>query len=483
MMVKNEIAQPVLFLLPVMIAAGSCQCMKDEPEKPNIIFMLTDDQAWNILGREGRYEFMHTPNLDQLAGESMVFRNAYVTISLCSPSRACYLTGCYPHVNGVYINESTDPDTAIPMVQKALQEAGYETAFVGKWHMKRGSEPRDGFDYWLSFDGQGQYINPELNENGRNFREKGYITDILTEYALRWIRKPREKPFCLFLWHKAIHAPFTPAPRDSAAFADISIPEYDNWYDTMEKKPEWLRRGWLYGVHNKVWHESEGKPVPEKINPRPWNPKEPRLLNYFRTMLAVDQSVGYVRKCLEELNILDKTVLVFSSDNGYFIGAHQKGDKRLMYEESIRIPLMIRYPGKAKQGRTSDHIVLNIDVAPTLIDIAGGTIPGIMQGRSMMPLLDGREGTQWRKSFLYTYFREEYAPGIVTMVGVRNDRYKYIHYPELINDIDELYDLSEDPGEMNNLIGDTDYKLVLDTMKTELETLMTETGYFIPEKR
>ncbi|KPL09697.1 MAG: hypothetical protein AMS26_22540 [Bacteroides sp. SM23_62] len=451
----------------------------NEKSKPDILFILIDDQAWNVLGKDGRYPFLKTPNLDQLSKEGLVFENAFVTTSLCSPSRACFMTGCYAHTNGVYINSYSDPDPGVPFLPKVLQKAGYETAFLGKWHMKRGSEPREGFDYWLSFDGQGKYIDPDLNENGREFIEKGYMTDILTDYAVRWLEKPREKPFCLFLWHKAVHAPFTPAPRDSSAFGDAMIPEYENWYDDMEDKPEWLRRGWYYGVHNQPWKESEGKPVPDKIEPKPWDPKIPRVMNYLRAMLAVDESYGRIRNTLEELDILDNTIIVFSSDNGYFIGAHQRGDKRLMYEESIRIPLIIRYPDIVEAGSRNTEFVLNTDIAPTLIELAGAEVPGEMQGASLVPLLNN-EAVDWRESFLYEYFQEAYAPGFVTMTGVRNKKYKYIEYPNLTGDINELYDLEMDPGEMDNLINSPEYQSVKSGMIKELEKLKAETGYFDP---
>jgi N-acetylglucosamine-6-sulfatase len=447
--------------------------------KPDIVFILIDDQAWNLLGIDGRYTFMKTPNLDQLAREGMVFENAFVTTSLCSPSRACFMTGSYAHINKVYINSYGDPDPNVPFLPKILQKAGYETAFLGKWHMKHGAEPREGFDYWLSFDGQGKYIDPPLNENGRDFVEKGYITDILSEYAKRWIKKPREKPFCLFLWHKAVHAPFTPAPRDSSAFGEARIPEYENWYDDMEDKPQWLRRGWYYGVHNKVWKQSKGKPVPDKITPRPWDPRNPRWLNYLRAMLAVDDSYASIKNTLENLGILDNTVIVFSSDNGFFLGAHQRGDKRLMYEESLRIPMIIRYPQMIEGGSKNADMVLNIDIAPTLIELAGAKVPADMQGASLVPLLKN-EATDWRKSFMYEYFQEAYAPGFVTVAGVRNKKYKYIESPDLINDINELYDLESDPGEMNNLINSPGYQTIRLEMEKELKKLKVETAYFNP---
>jgi N-acetylglucosamine-6-sulfatase len=452
--------------------------VSDHP-KPNIVFILNDDQAWNLLGKDGRYPFMKTPNLDRLGHESMIFENAFVTTSLCSPSRASILTGSYAHKHGVYVNEYSDPNPEVPFLPKILQKAGYNTAFIGKWHMKDGAEPRDGFDYWLSFDGQGQYFDPALNENGRDFTEKGYMTDILTDYALRWIKQPKEKPFCLFLWHKAVHGPFLPAPRDSTAFSDANIPEYENWYDDMADKPEWIRRGQQYGVHYKPWTESKGKPVLARIEPEPWNPKNPKSMNYLRALLAVDKSAGDIRQCLEELNLLDNTMIVFGSDNGFFIGSHQRGDKRLMYEESLRIPLMVRYPKIVKAGSTNSEMVLNIDIAPTLIELAGAKVPAGMQGTSLLPLLKN-EPVEWRNSIMYEYFQEEYAPGFVTVTGVRTTKYKFIeNYEE--NDINELYDLEKDPGEMNNLINNQEYQAIKNELMKELQSLKTETGYFDPK--
>jgi len=473
----------VISLISIMVfcsCANNQKSEKSDQSKPNIVFILTDDQAWNVLSRDGHYTFMNTPNIDRIAEEGMVFENAFCTTSLCSPSRACFMTGCYAHMNGVYINGTNDPDPEAPLLPKVLQNAGYETAFLGKWHMKRTSAPREGFDYWLGFEGQGKYFDPPLNENGREFQEKGYMTDILTDYAVRWIKKSREKPFCLFLWHKAVHAPFSPAPEDADAFSDANIPEYENWYDNMEDKPEWLRRGWKYGVHYKNWIESKGKSVPAKIEPRPWDPQNPRWMNYLRAMLAVDRSTGNIRKCLEDLDIMDNTIIVYGSDNGFFLGAHQRGDKRLMYEESFRIPMIIRYPKMVKSGTSTKELVLNIDVAPTLIELAGGEIPEKMQGNSMVPLFKN-ENTGWRESIMYEYYQEAYAPGFVTLTGVRNKRYKYIESPNLPDDINELYDLENDPGEMDNLINNPEYQSVKEEMIKELQKLKDETGYFDPK--
>jgi len=449
-------------------------------EKPNIIFILTDDQAWNLLGKDNQYPFMNTPNLDQLSKEGLVFENAFVTTSLCSPSRACFMTGCYAHTHGVYINSYADPDPDAPYLPEELQKAGYKTAFLGKWHMKPGAEPRKGFDYWYSFDGQGKYTDPEINENGINKIEKGYITDILTDHAINWISEQEKEPFCIFLWHKAVHSPFTPAPRDSLAFPGAKITEYESWYDDMEDKPEWLRRGWYYGVHNELWNNSKGKPVPDKIDPRPWDPQNPRWLNYLRAMLAVDDSYGRIKQTLEDIKILDNTVIIFGSDNGFFLGAHQRADKRLMYEESIRVPLIVRYPEMIKTNSKCSEMVLNIDLAPTLLELAGAKIPDDMQGRSFVPLLKN-SNIEWRESFMYEYFQESYAPGLVTAIGVRNKKFKYIEFPHLPYDINELYNLENDPGEMDNLINKSEYQTVIKNMQAELEKLKTETNFIDPE--
>ena len=294
------------------------------------------------------------------------------------------------------------------------------------------------------------------------------------------MKKPRNKPFCLFLWHKAVHAPFTPAPRDSAAFPGALIPEYENWYDDMKDKPEWMRRGWVYGVHNKPWKESANKPVPEKIDPRPWNPQNQRWMNYLRGMLAVDKSFGDISKCIRDMEIDDNTIIIYGSDNGFFLGAHQRSDKRLMYEESLRVPLIIKYPGHVKPGSKNSSLILNIDIAPTIIELTGGKVPQEMQGTSLLPLMKNTEN-DWRESFLYEYYQEAYAPGFVTAVGVRTKKYKYIEYPDMDNDINELYDLENDPGEMNNLINNPDYKEILTGMKARLEEQKKETGYFDPD--
>lgn len=442
--------------------------------RPNIVFILIDDLCWNGLSCMG-HPFLQTPNIDRIANEGVSFDNAFVTISLCSPSRACFLTGTYAHVHNVRTNERDDYDPSLRSFPQILQGRGYETAYVGKWHMQPDPSPRPGFDYWLSFRGQGQHLDPDLNEDGEDFKAEGYMTDILTDYAVRWLERDRDRPFCLYLSHKAVHGPFTPADRHKDAFAEAEIPEPASFKDTFEGKPEWIRAGFVRGARREQWLANRDKPVPPKLDPGTWDPKNQNRLDHFRMMLSVDEGVGRVLSTLEERGVLDDTVVVFTSDNGYFHGEHRRGDKRLMYEDSIRIPLLVRYPGVAQVGLTPDEMVLNIDVAPTLLDLAGAEPPAFMQGMSFAPLLEGQR-VPWRSSWLYEYFQEGWLPGIPTMFGVRTERRKYITYPE-IDDIDELYDLRQDPHEMTNLAQDPAHAEQLEQMRAELQRLLDETNY------
>ncbi|MBN2308947.1 MAG: sulfatase-like hydrolase/transferase, partial [Candidatus Hydrogenedentes bacterium] len=428
------------------------------------------------LGCSGRFPFLKTPNMDRLAREGAQFANAFVTTSLCSPSRACFLTGCYAHRHGVRTNEHRDPDPALTTFPQALQRAGYETAFVGKWHMRPVAEPRPGFDYWLSFRGQGQYLNPELNENGRAFRAEGYMTDLLTRYAVDWIEQPRDKPFCLLLWHKAVHGPFTPADRHANAFPDARLPEPASFSDSLEGRPAWMRRARLYGARMEEWRKSEGKSVPDAVKPGSWSGTNRAHLDYMRALMAVDESLGAVLASLEARGQLDNTLVVFTSDNGFFLGEHGRGDKRLAYDESLRIPLLMRYPGLVEAGSVIDPMALNIDLGPTFLDLAGARIPRSMQGASLLPLLRGDSRT-WRKSFLYEYFQESWLPGIPTMTGVRTERWKYVQYPHVPGELEELYDLRADPIEVVNLATDPAHAGTLADMRAELARLKKQTGY------
>ncbi len=297
------------------------------------------------------------------------------------------------------------------------------------------------------------------------------MTDLLTQYAVDFLKKPREKPFSLCLWHKAVHGPFTPADRHSDLYKDVLLPEPASFRDTFEGKPTWQsRRPRATGNRNQAT-----RPSLADLQPPAWNARDPQRLNYFRALAAVDDSVGRVLDTLRETGALDNTVIVFAGDNGYFHGEHRRGDKRAAYEESIRIPLVMCGPEVPKNGGKFEPMVLNIDMAPTILDLAGVKPPASMQGMSFKPLLAG-EKPGWRKSFLYEYFQEKRLSQVPTIAAVRTENWKYVTYPD-IEDLDELYDLAKDPIEMHNLAGDPAAKEQLQKMQAELERLKKETGY------
>ena len=441
-------------------------CLSGAPKspQPNIIFILTDDQRWDALGCLN-HPFVKTPNLDRIRREGALFSNSFVTTSLCSPSRASFLTGTYAHRHGVIDNTGREFEPGkTPSFPELLQARGYETAFIGKWHMAPHANPRRGFDYWLSFRGQGVYTDPTVNENGREFQAKGYITDVLTDSALAWLGRKRDKPYCLYLSHKAIHEPFTPAERHRDLYRDAKVPEPPNYRDDLSSKPAWQRR------------RKDQEEVPAARKPAPWNPKRPdRFMDYYRAIAAVDEGVGRIYGLLERAGTLDNTIIAFAGDNGYFKGEHGgRGDKRLAYEESIRIPFLMRYPRLIRPGSTVDEMVLNIDLAPTLLDLAGAPTHSGMQGRSLRPLFEGRS-QGWRDSWLYEYW-VDLNPLLPRMVGVRTRSHKFVRYPDT-KDISEMYDLRKDPHELLNVALDASYASKKQELENELARLMHDTGY------
>ena len=468
----------------VRIAVASLLCLAGVAtaanEKPNFLFVMVDDLPADAVFSD-RFPFLHTPNIDRLEKEGAVFDNMLVTTSLCSPSRATMLTGTYAHVHGVRYNEICDPDPSLPQFPQVLQECGYKTAMIGKWHMARNAQPRPGFDYWLSFKGQGVYNDPELNEDGREYKASGYITDILTDKTIRFLNKNTTDPFCVLLWHKANHAPFHPAARHAGAFPDAVIGEPESWSLDFSEAPLWMRREKVYGPHYKEWVDSEGKPVPPKLKPKPWNPPAP-WMNMLRCMLAVDESLGKVMALLEEQERLDNTVIIFTADNGWFYGEHRRGDKRLAYEESIRIPFAMRYPAELKPGHRIEGMLANIDVAPTILNLAGAEIPKTMQGESFVPVMEGK--AEGRTSpFFYEYFQEKYAPGIPTTLSIRTPEWKYIHLPyenAAEGNIDELYRIGKDSNEMHNLIHSPETEAQLKKMRQLLEDAEKQYEYTEP---
>jgi N-acetylglucosamine-6-sulfatase len=470
----------LLLIFNNLLLLAQVDIIKKTNKQPNFLFVLVDDQPYDAIGLSGRYPFLETPNMDRLAKEGAHLENFFVTQSICSPSRASFLTGTYPHIHGVNQNNRyVDPkwDAYAPF-SSHLQNVGYQTAHVGKIHMahfKGKAHIRPGFDYWFSFIGQGKYYDPMVNDNGKEYKIKGYMTDILTEKAISWLKEKRtlNKPFSLNLWHKAVHQPHLPAPRHKDLYKgfDLPVPPYDTHKETFKGKPEWQRKK-TFGFD---WKNN--LPIPAELPEQEWPINYDRNMQLLRCLIAIDDSLGKVLKTLEDLGELDNTVVIFSSDNGYFMGEHTFLDKRLAYENSMRVPMLIRYPKLIKKNIKIKEQCLNIDVAPTILELAGADIPDYMQGESMVNLLKGKRQKDWRKALLFEYYLDTYWPYAgPNQIAVRTERYKFVD-AFLKNDIDELYDLKKDPGEMNNLINVPKYEKVEQDMRDKATELKEKYNY------
>lgn len=444
--------------------------------QPNIVVILVDDLRWDDLSCMGN-PVVKTPNIDRVGREGVTFRDAFVTTPLCSPSRATILTGTYTHTHGISDNTERSPAShKLVTYPEYLQQAGYETAFLGKWHMGNDSSPRPGFDSWACMVGQGTSNDADLNINGKMIKTKGYVTDILTQRAVDFIKEPHHKPFMLYFSHKALHpemqqradgslsdpnaSHFIPAERHKNLYAGATIPRRPNINDTLEGKPA-LQRA------------IPGLPTLSAAT----GSSDETIRDRWRMLAAVDESTGALFKALEEIGQLDNTLIVFTSDEGYFYGEHGLSvERRLAYEESIRIPLLMRYPRLIKKGAKRDQTVLNVDLAPTFLDVAGAKVPPAMQGHSLLPLFK-KNGPALRNAFMIEYYTDIVFPRVKTMgyQAVRTPEWKYIHYVDL-KGMDELYDLKNDPYEMHNRIAETDAAPALAQMKGELTRQLQETG-------
>ena len=440
----------------------------------NVIFILCDDHRYDFMGFMGKPAFLETPNMDRMAREGAHLANATVTTSLCSPSRASILTGQYAHTHGVVDNNTLVPEGTIFFPQY-LQKAGYQTAMMGKWHMGRDvDDPRPGFDKWVSFRGQGVYNNPTFNIDGEHIQSEGYITDLLTDYALDWLGNERdqEKPFFLYLSHKAVHAMFEPAERHLGKYDNVTLEYPANMADTPENyegKPKWVkeqRNSW-HGV-DYMYHGSMDF--------------DTFYRRYCETLLAVDESIGRVLNYLDESGLAEDTLVMYMGDNGFVFGEHGLIDKRHMYRESMQVPFLAYAPGMIKPGAVINDMVQNIDIAETVLDAAGYESPSNMHGRSFLPLLRG-EQVEWRDAVYYEYYWEWNYPQTPTVHGVLTDQYKYIHYHG-IWDTDELYDVKADPAEMHNLIDDPTKRETVRQLNDMMFTWLESTGgMLIPLRR
>jgi N-acetylglucosamine-6-sulfatase len=478
----NKIYLCGIWLLLLFIGGLTAQAAD---RRPNIIFILADDHRYDALSCLG-HPFVKTPNIDRIADEGVIFKNFFVTSSLCSPSRASFLTGAYPHNHGAVINDWCDPK--LQTYPQTLRKLGYETGYVGKWHLARHNRPRTGFDYWFSFAGQGNYEKNTFNENGSETVIERYITDELNDRAISFINRKRDKPFALYLSHKAIHGPFTPAQRHRDLYASESLIEPPTWNDPMSDKPEEIRstaspsKTKPIGEREAKLLAEAGKPVPrwlpgdipDSLGPQKWGPKQQKPLNYYRAISAVDEGVGKIFRVLESKGLVDNTIIIYAGDNGFAAGEHRRyAGKRLGYEETMRVPFLMRYPGVFPAASEVNEMCLNIDLAPTLIEIAGGSAPKTVDGMSFLDIAQGKN-VPWRKSFLYEYYREPWTQRFPTIIGVRTSDLKFLTYPDSKPNYkitDELYDLTADPLETTNLTADPTAAAIKKKMLQELENL------------
>lgn len=434
-------------------------------KKYNIIYVLLDDQRYDAMGFLDTQTFLETPNIDSIARNGIYLPNAYVTTALCSPSRASILTGQYAHRHKVVDNDSELPPGLIFFPQY-LQRAGYETAFIGKWHMGGPTDhPQPGFDHWVSFKGQGSYLPSKdgLNVNGKKVLQKGYITDELNAYALDWLKnRKKTKPFMLYLSHKAVHAEFIPADRHCGRYANVKFaPPKSMNPENVSGAPMWVRN------QRNSWHGVDF-PYHSTLN------IDEYYRRYAETLLAVDEGVGQVLELLKQKGLAENTLVAVMGDNGFAFGEHGLIDKRTAYEESMRVPLVMQLPALFKPGTQVEEVVANIDLAPTFLELGGLKAPANMDGQSYLPLLKGAR-IPWRENLLYEYYWEYAFPQTPTMHALRGERYKYINYYGLW-DINELYDMKTDPLELRNLISSPEHRTIVNQMREQLFDILTKTG-------
>lgn len=516
----NKISKVSFWVLSVcFIVLASCTNTKKEDKnktenpRPNIVFILSDDHAYQAISAYGYPvgKLAPTPNIDRIANEGIRFNNAFVTNSLCGPSRATILTGKYSHLNGFKANG--DVFNARQMTfPKLLQKNGYQTAVIGKWHLV--SLPT-GFDYYDILIGQGNYYNPDFIENGDTSRRTGYVTDLITQYALHWLDQGRDKnkPFCLMIHNKAPHRNWMPNLKNIDKYDNVEFPVPETYFDdyhgrlAASQQQMNIYRDMYEGADLKMSvakgsdsllycprnHNILSRMTPEQA--RAWKLKyrvrndrfydmhfhtgrdialwkyQRYLREYLSTISSVDENVGKVLQYLDDHGLSENTIVVYTSDQGFYLGEHGWFDKRWIYQESLRTPLLVRYPKDIKAGRVSDQFVSNLDFAETFLDYAGVPVPEEMQGRSLRPVLENDNVKDWRTAMYYHYYEYPGWHMVKRHYGIHTRRYTLVHF---YNDIDtwEFYDLQNDPDEMNNLIDDERYKPVIDSLRIELKKLM-----------
>lgn len=518
----------IVVLVTIIITGaflGSCTPAK-KGEKPNIIFIMADDHGYQAISAYND-QLIQTPNIDKIADEGVIFENAFVCNSICGPSRASILTGKYSHKNG-YMDNGNYFDGGQQTFPKLLQENGYATAIIGKWHLH--TEPT-GFDYWNILPDQGHYYNPSFINMGKDTVYEGYVTDVTTDLALEWLDRNNPnatgKPFCMMLHHKAPHRNWMPPMeyltkfndrqfeppanffddydgREALKIAKIAVhDQFDYLYDAKTPCEEcpvhpvnhWCKDEWQreYSRMNKEQKEKWEAAFREEYDNFHFSSMSKKELSewkfqrymedYLRCIQSVDDNVGRVLNYLEQNGLADNTIVVYTSDQGFFLGEHGLYDKRFMYEEAFRTPMLIRFPGRAKAGQRFNEMVMNIDFAPTFLDFAGVEIPADIQGKSFKPLISG-DPYQRRDAVYYHYY--ELSFGLTKHYGIRTDRYKLIHFYDPV-DAWEFYDLEKDPAEMNNLIDDENYLSIIEEMERKLVDIQKQvedtTGLRLSEAR
>jgi arylsulfatase A-like enzyme len=487
--------------LLVAIAALGCASRltaADAPNRPNIVFIFSDDHAYQAISAYGHpAKLVDTPNIDRIAKQGVRFDRCLVPNSICGPSRATVLTGKYSHINGFYNNTNSRFDGSQVTFPKLLQAAGYQTAIVGKWHLV--SDPT-GFDYWHILPGQGVYYNPPMRKNGQQAKHEGYTTDLITDFSLEWLKtRDKAKPFVLMCQHKAPHREWCPATRHLGHDNDRKYPEPDTLFDdyagrglaertqdmtiakTMNdvdlklKPPGYLtaeqRKAWdaYYEPRNKAFREAklEGKDLVRwKFNRY--------MHDYLGCIKAVDESVGRLLDYLDKEGLAENTIVVYSSDQGFYLGEHGWFDKRWIFEESLRTPLLVRWPGVTKPGSVCTDMVSNLDFAPTFLEAAGLPVPAEVQGKSLVPVLNGQTPSDWRKSFYYHYYEHPGPHSVRRHYGIVTDRYKLVRFYEPGADYWELFDRKTDPKELTSVYGKPEYAAAQKELGAELARLRKE---------
>jgi arylsulfatase A-like enzyme len=488
-----------LCLLPVVaLLCGENTCAAPAQKRPNIVLIFSDDHAYQAISAYGDpRQLNRTPHLDRLAAEGVRFDRCLVPNSICGPSRATVLTGTYNHLNGFYNNSNSRFDSSQTTFAKLLHAAGYQTAVVGKWHLV--SDPV-GFDYWEILPGQGVYYNPQMIRNGTKTQHDGYTTDIITDLSLDWLaERDKDRPFLLMCQHKAPHRQWDPNLKYLGHDNDRKYPEPETLFDdyagrgraeheqdmTIAKTitkgdlkltppagltPEQLR---IWNAYYEPRNEAFRQTNPKGEDLVRW--KYNRYMHdYLACVASIDESVGRVLKYLDEQGLADNTLVIYAADQGFYLGEHGWFDKRWIFEESLRTPLLVRWPGVAKPGSVNKDLVSNLDFAETFLDAAGIPIPSEMQGRSMRPVLAGDTPPDWRKSFYYQYYEFPQPHHVRPHYGVVTDRYKLVHFLDDEVDYWELFDREKDPHELTSVLGQAGYASAQQDLEKELARLRTE---------